>query len=653
MSYQPYEYQVSCLNTLARVRRNDEHHALVVMASGLGKTLTAAFDARRYLSRHPGKILYLCHQNDILEQAETSFKAVLPLRTKYGYYNGQQKDRNVDCLFATFQTMQEQCEEFDPKEFAYVVVDESHHGPAPTYRPTIDYFKPNFLLALTATPDRTDLQDIREIYGHEVYSLPLEDALGEGLLTRVDYRLMTDEIQNLKFLDTPVGKISIAELNRKLFVPKRDKEIARIIEERIAEVEDARVMIFCPSIAYCDRLVKYMPKAVAVHSELPTSIQNKRLDAFRSGEDNIVLTVDKFNEGIDVPEANVIVFLRSTASRTIFFQQLGRGLRKVRGKKNVLVLDFVGNCERLEMAHKLWQLVQSKYEGIASKQAGGLSGSPITVNYGKITFTEEIKKVLDVIAGIRTGYTREVLVKQLHDLARSLGKTPSHRDVFRGSKKGQCAAPQTFVTMFGTFNSALKTAGFIPNVERKSKEEMIQELKALAEELGRTPTMVDVHEASKAGKTVSYGTYRAYFGTWNRALKAAKIKVHSNRDFTRGGLITYLQNLGEKLGRTPKCIDLKAARKAGKFPAEMAFRKGFGSFNNALADAGFQINVKTTPRYTKDDLIDQLQAIAKEMGRRPTAREINTGSKAGMCVSVGKFQATFGSYAKALKAAKL
>lgn len=603
MSFDPSEAQVLCLNTLARTRRNDVDRALVVMASGLGKTFTAAKDVQRYRSRHPRKVIYLCHQNDILEQAETTFKTVLPLRTTYGYYNGREKHRDVDCLFATFQTMQDRLDEFDPKEFGYMVVDESHHGQAPTYRPVIDYFNPDFLLALTATPDRTDLKDIREIYGPEVFSLPLEDALAEGLLAKVDYRLMTDELQNLKFLDTPVGKISIAELNRRLFVPKRDKEIARIIQERISEVPDARVMIFCPSIAYCNRLVKYLSNAVVVHSDLPTGIQDDNLKAFRSGEANILLTVDKFNEGIDVPEANIIVFLRLTASRTIFFQQLGRGLRKSRGKRGVLVLDFVGNCERLEMVHKLWQLVHAKYEEATSKRRGVSTEAPITVNYGKVTFTEEVKKVLDVIAQIRTGYSREILVKQLHDLARELEKTPSHRDVFRASKKGLCAAPQTFVSMFGTFNAALKAAGLIPNLERKSKQEMINQLQALARELGKTPKKEDVDVRSKAGLMASANTYGSRFGSFNRALRAAKIKIsrlgirRRPLNATQAKLIGELQGLSHRLRRRPTARDVDAASKAREISASTTkYETAFGSFSEALELAGFDSGKHSSPR---------------------------------------------------------
>src|SRR3989344_1288401 len=210
MSFQARKYQAKCLDQLTESRRHGKKRALVVMASGLGKTVTAALDAKRWLTSHGGKLLYLCHQNDILEQARTTFESVLGSKRLYGYFHGQEKDRHrVDCLFASFQTMRKNRNGFKPREFSYTVVDESHHGHAPTYRPTLDYFQPKFLLGITATPERTDLQDIRKVYGEEVYSLPLEDALAQGLLTPVDYRLLTDEIQNLSVLKTPIGRLSV------------------------------------------------------------------------------------------------------------------------------------------------------------------------------------------------------------------------------------------------------------------------------------------------------------------------------------------------------------------------------------------------------------------------------------------------------------
>src|SRR3989344_7880335 len=207
---EPYWYESECLEALKSARNDGIGRALVVMASGLGKTVVAAFDIKSFLERFGGRVLFLVHQNDILDQAYETFVDVLGEGYGFGYMHGTQKDLEyVDVLFASFQTMRLWRDSFEPDTFAYIVVDESHHTPAETYLPTLEYFNPKFLLGITATPERTDLQDIRKVYGEEVYSLPLEDALAQGLLTPVDYRLLTDEIQNLSVLKTPIGRLSV------------------------------------------------------------------------------------------------------------------------------------------------------------------------------------------------------------------------------------------------------------------------------------------------------------------------------------------------------------------------------------------------------------------------------------------------------------
>lgn len=437
----PNQQQNEALQAITNRRRGGASRALLVMASGLGKTITAALDAKRYRRQHQrARFLFLCHQNDILEQAQQEFARVLPLESyTMGFFHGQQKANahDVDFLFASFQTMRDWRRVFKKREFDYVIVDESHHSPAPTYEPTIKYFQPKFMLALTATPERTDLDDIRRIYGQEVYNLPLEDALARGLLTRVDYRLITDEIAYQKILDTPVGKLSVKDINTKFFIKKRDSEIVRILMGHLRLIEKPKVMIFCRSTGHCDRLAKLIPGAVAIHYNIARPEQRLRLEQFRKGGRGILLTVDMFNEGIDVPEANMVVFLRSTAAPIVFYQQLGRGLRKHHGKEKVLVLDFVGNCERLTMLEGLWSGIERRRKEIGKYE----KLAPFNVNVGRIQFTEAAQKVLDILRQVKQGYTRELLIAQLISFADRLGKTPTQDDLADASKK-ESALPQ-------------------------------------------------------------------------------------------------------------------------------------------------------------------------------------------------------------------
>jgi len=530
---EPRNHQTEALKGITLARRRKQKRALVIMASGLGKTITAALDAQRYKRQHPNaRFLFLCHQNDILEQAQREFARVFPLdRYTMGFFHGRQKANahEVDFLFASLQTMRELRTVFNKKEFDYLIVDESHHSPAATYEPTIEYFKPDFTLALTATPERTDLDDIRRIYGQEVYNLPLEDALARGLLTRIDYRLVTDEIAYEKILNTSVGKLSVKDINSKFFIDKRDAEIIKIIRGHTQRIKRPRVMIFCRTTLHCDRLALLIPGAVAVHSNMVRSEQKLRLEQFRAGSRNIILTVDMFNEGIDVPEANVIVFLRSTAAPIVFYQQLGRGLREFQGKDKVLVLDFVGNCERLIILDSLFKTVHRRRQEIGEYE----KVDPFNINVGKVQFTEVAQNVLDILKQIREGYTREYLLGQLRRLANELGRTPTSREVSQASSKGGCASKATFTRVFGSFNKALEEAGLTVGQHKLggSCEQLIADLQALAQELGRTPTAVDVENASKQAKNASSTTYKVRFGSFNKALKAAGLEV--NQEMTK------------------------------------------------------------------------------------------------------------------------
>lgn len=575
MGFVPYDYQAECLDRIEEVRRKGKKSALVVMASGLGKTVTAALDVKRWLQKHGGRLLYLCHQNDILEQARTTFESLLGSKCTYGFFHGEEKTRRrVSCLFASFQTMKKRRDGFQKKEFPYIVVDESHHGLAPTFQPTLDYFQPEFLLGVTATPDRRDLQDIREIYGKEVYSLELEDALARGLLTPVSYRLVTDELQNLKMFETPIGRLSIKQLNKSLFVPRRDEEIVHVIQRYVSKIPNRRIMIFCPSVAYCDRLATHLPGSFAIHSRLSFFEQRKRLDAFRKGLVDTVLVVDKFNEGIDIPEANIIVFLRSTASRMLFYQQLGRGLRRLRGKERTLVLDFVGNCERLELVHNLWVAVRKvQITKIREKR------ETFSVDVGKVRFTVVAKRVLNVLEKIRRGYTKEVLVKQLRVLTDELGRFPQRNDIIEACNAGKCASYNTFKKHFGSLHIAFIATRFGRVYTRKL---LIKQLQALATQLGRTPSDRDVKRASKGRKGAHPKTFVKVFGSFNAAIEAAGLLPHPvDRPGGRYGkeeLIRQLKSLASELGRTPTLSDISRGSKAGKCAAQATFRRVFGSF---------------------------------------------------------------------------
>ncbi|MCX6813199.1 MAG: DEAD/DEAH box helicase family protein, partial [Candidatus Azambacteria bacterium] len=334
--------------------------ALVVMATGLGKTIVSAFWAQKEIMKgHKG--LFLCHNNGILDQAMVEFRKVLGEQAILKPFYGLNKDFDADkanIVFASFQTCANWKDVFFENEFDFIIVDESHHGQAPTFKKVILYFKPKKLLGITATPDRMDLKDIREIFGQEVINFTLEEAITKGWLTQVEYHILNDHLSHwkLKRIMREARKnrrVSVKQINETIFIQKRDEEIARIIQEYAGK--DKKTIIFCEKIEHADNFQSFLLNSLTYHSKVPGGEKENRirLNAFREGSLQYILTVNKFNEGIDVPDAEVIVFSRCTDSKTIFYQQLGRGLRKILGKSKVIVLDFVANCERLAMVKEL------------------------------------------------------------------------------------------------------------------------------------------------------------------------------------------------------------------------------------------------------------------------------------------------------------
>ncbi len=403
--FTPYAYQEECLVVLRTTRIQGKSVALIVMASGLGKTVTVAFDAKEWLKENKGRVLYLCHQNEILDQAQETFESILGSGYTYGFYTGRKKEMHkADFLFASFQTMSKHAERsFSPNEFAYIIVDESHHSQAPSHLKIVQHFKPKFLLGATATPDRADGLNIRSVFGEEVFKLPLEKALArEGLLTRVDYRIVTDEISFDQVNDANIKDLSLEDIDHSVFIPKRDEEIAASIDRHTAELSEPRIIIFASTIARAEQLAERISGAAAYHSEIPGKKRTVLLEMFRQGMIRALITVDCFNEGIDIPEANVLVFLRSTSSMRIFYQQLGRGLRLSEGKDKVIVLDFVGNAERLVMLKELADAIGIHF---SEEMANRANKRPNPFN---IKFDEKAQGVLDLVKRVRVKRVADV-----------------------------------------------------------------------------------------------------------------------------------------------------------------------------------------------------------------------------------------------------
>lgn len=335
----------------------------MVMATGLGKTLTTFMWALPHLTSGK-RLLFLCHSNEILAHANREIQSILPT-VATGVFNGTSRETGQQVIFATFQSLSRNLKSFSRDDFHTVIVDESHHSQAQTYLKVIQHFKPSFMLGITATPDRADLEDIREIFGEEVVDISLEQAIAEGWLPDVEYRVLSDGI-NDSLVEKLVSAsktggmcVSVDEINKKLFIKHRDSQIAKIIHKH-----NSKTLVFCQSIHHAEYFQPFLRDSGLYHSQRFPEENQKALAGLKTGKIKRLVCVSALNEGVDVPDVEVVVFLRTTGSSTVFKQQLGRGMRP--GKPKLAVLDFVGSIEHVmdirTMAKNCEKIQNSKVE---------------------------------------------------------------------------------------------------------------------------------------------------------------------------------------------------------------------------------------------------------------------------------------------------
>ena len=359
-SITPRPHQLDALRRLRVLRGDGEQKALVVMASGLGKTYVSAFDAAQFEAEagEPIRVLYLTHQSVILAQASATFGRVFGTDRTYGRFDGEIRETGAEFTFATFQSAYLELDGFDSGEFDYVIVDEAHHTAARTRDAVVRHFQPRFMLGLTATDFRGDGKDIYAYYDDVVAaSVPLERALMDGLLTPIDFRGYSDPIDR----DALADAIEARSRSRRVFQPQDDERTVQAMLQALDHEfnGERRTLVFCASLAQMDRYQQLIPGSRTVSGRESRDEQVATVEAFNEGEFDVLLSRDVLNEGIDVPHANALIFLRNTESPVVFLQQLGRGLRRIEGKDRVLVLDFINNLERVEFVYSFFSRIRA------------------------------------------------------------------------------------------------------------------------------------------------------------------------------------------------------------------------------------------------------------------------------------------------------
>jgi len=335
----PHGVQQEALVALETTRAEGYAAGLVVMATGLGKTWLAAFDSSRPQFR---RVLFIAHREEILLQARAVFRRIRPEATA-GMWIGGESPGDKDLVFATVQTLALRLDEVDPKDFDYVVVDEFHHAAAPTYRRLLSRLRPRFLLGITATPDRTDGADLLSLCEDNfVYDCGLAEGIERDLLVPFEYYGVPDPV-DFRPLPWRNGRFDPSSLEHALVSSERVEAAYREWQARRGE----RTLAFCVSVRHADWMAEQFQvrevRAASVHAGPTSAPRAQTLDQLRTGELEVVFAVDLFNEGLDVPEVDTVLMLRPTTSPVLFVQQIGRGLRKSKGKDALQIVDFVGN----------------------------------------------------------------------------------------------------------------------------------------------------------------------------------------------------------------------------------------------------------------------------------------------------------------------
>ncbi len=348
----PYPFQLEILEKLEVERTDhDRNRNLVVAATGTGKTVISAFDYKNFRqNNNSSKLLFLAHRKEILSQSLSSYRGILKDNNFGELWVDGLEPTSYEYVFASVQTLNNRLEnlELSPRYFDYIVIDECHHLTANSYRGIINYFKPKVLLGLTATPERMDGGDIQEDFHNRIAAeIRLPEALNRKLLCPFQYFGVTDSI-DLSNFNWVRGRYVASELtNIYTANDRRVREIIDALDKYTKDKSDVRAIGFCISMEHAKFMAEKFTLA-GFKADYLTSDNNQNRDIVRSQllnkEINYLFVVDIFNEGVDIPEIDTVLFLRPTESLTIFLQQLGRGLRLADDKDCLTVLDFVGNA---------------------------------------------------------------------------------------------------------------------------------------------------------------------------------------------------------------------------------------------------------------------------------------------------------------------
>lgn len=487
---QPYPYQQAILDALDTERHGkDRWYNLVVAATGTGKTAISAFDYRRFAaSRKEGtRLLFIAHREEILKQSLSCFRQVMKDPDFGALAVGGHRASHVEHLFMSIQTLNSQrfFEKMDPYYYDMIIVDEFHHAAARSYQHLLTHFHPKILLGLTATPERMDGGDILSYFGgHIAAEIRLPDAIERRLLCPFHYFGVTDPV-SLAEIKWTGGEYDTSELERLYtaegaLASQRARAIGDALLRYTADIRDVKALGFCVSKKHAHFMADYFNQhgipALALDADTPAAERNAARERLAEGELRILFVVDLFNEGVDIPSVNTVLFLRPTNSMTVFLQQLGRGLRLSKGKDCLTVLDFVAQASRKYDFSRRFASLLGKHHVIIKKEIQ--EGFPHVPKGCAIQLEEQSQKwVLENIASrLRKN---EYYIEMVKELYAATGSRPTLSDFFRATQ----VEPAVFYNGTRTYTRLLMDAEILPALPVTDLEE------ALRRSMSRTLTI--------------------------------------------------------------------------------------------------------------------------------------------------------------------
>lgn len=424
----PNKMQKEALKNLQKLRLLRETKGLIISATGTGKTYLAALDVKNY---NPKRFLFVAHREQILKKSLDSFHKVLggDKKTNYGILSGNNKNTDAKYLFATVQTLSkaENLNQFKRDEFDYILIDEAHHVGSKIYGKLLDYFTPDFLLGMTATPERSDDKNIYELFDYNVpYEIRLQEALEEEMLVPFHYIGVSDYTYN--------GEVIDDNTNLKYLVS--EERVKYVVEQSKYYGYDGDVLhglVFVSRKEEADEIAKLLTKngypSQMLSGEDSQEQREQAIEKLKNGELTYLVTVDIFNEGIDIPFINQVIMMRKTESVIVFVQQLGRGLRKAQGKEYLTVIDFIGNYKNNYLIPVALTGDQSRTrEGIREHVETGQIEGLSTINFELVAK----KRILKQLRGKKNLFTLEIK-KDYQELKRRLNKTPLIADFIKNN----------------------------------------------------------------------------------------------------------------------------------------------------------------------------------------------------------------------------